>query len=790
MSIFVLRDIFLHVDQRSEDRSRSSENLLLEFQQMDARSIAKIHHLLQSNDKHLNSTHFPVLNHLLQQAASSLTRSSKAELLARRVKDLNTEKRSGKNNFNIWDIPRTEVWKDWTRPPGDLGSELFKKNKLGITEYKKIEALEVVNLARQQLPFSFSSSSTEQPARVTRFDRTVNRGKGVQYSVQFHRVNTDDPPQWTSVHLSRPFQQLKVETIKTSNNIQMYVVVAVKNRTPQLKKLMFGLQKMSNHITLVVVDHASTDENVRRVVERESSLQLTQYLFAPRRIAQFSRAAMLDYGIRYCHQIDPNSIFFSVDVDMELPENLPAMVWGSTEKGKAVYAPIVRTMDKHGKSSFFDWGYGMLGAYAADYVRVGGFDLEKFLYGWGGEDIELVTKFVQEGMSVVRPTEKEMLHRYHEKLEWRSKSGCKFSWRGGEFCSSKHDGDDDNDNDNEEQKEEENVNEEGDANSGASSKDGRNRNKRKGDAGRRWSLQLSTGKHCDSSTNPQHPRTTKHAFDIDVPAGKYLVVMSSTTGGWSVDGNDVPPTVALHLNQGMGRGMTTTTTTTTPLMMTLEQLHQGVVVETKETSTLWMWHVMMTSNNADSSMECSDRRGATTMVVTEIMSSSTELSQQLLRLDGARHCVDERIKSSDILSSAPAPVHLPPGAYLIKAESGGFDAGDGILYFRAELSLVILDSKLEAKTLSFKTLGQTFRLEVKGEKGGYLFGVVKDKMCADNSGTLVLKVTPSSSSSKEESSEELIQSGKIKVHSMHTKALSPKSANKRKKHHDARLVEV
>ena len=47
-----------------------------------------------------------------------------------------------------------------------------------------------------------------------------------------------------------------------------------------------------------------------------------------------------------------------------------------------------------------------------------------FLYCYrGGEDIDLVTKYLRNDYSIIRPPEFHLVHRYHPTLEWRSKSG-------------------------------------------------------------------------------------------------------------------------------------------------------------------------------------------------------------------------------------------------------------------------------------------------------------------------------------------------------------------------------
>ena len=72
----------------------------------------------------------------------------------------------------------------------------------------------------------------------------------------------------------------------------------------------------------------------------------------------------------------------TVDVDMELPITLPQIVFSAVQRGKAIYAPIVRTLDQKGGFKYFDWGYGMIGSYVEDYIQIHGYNTFKFKYGW------------------------------------------------------------------------------------------------------------------------------------------------------------------------------------------------------------------------------------------------------------------------------------------------------------------------------------------------------------------------------------------------------------------------
>ena len=293
----------------------TSAQIVEEIRQLNPQAIAVIQKVLATK----SNRHFPILLQLLDLSTSALPRNSKAELLSKRVDSQPQQPihDMDRSNFNIWDIPRTDVYQDWKTPPGDLGSTLRENKRLGVVEAAKIEARLVVEAARLQLPIESkpmesSDKSIERNIEVTRFDRRVERDRGIQYNVLFHTKDRM-PPKYTAVHLTRPFQALQISSIETTSNLMIHIIVAVENRTPQLLILMKSLSKMSKYITLVVIDHCSTDDNVRRVVERDVATKLkhTLYLLAPRSIVRFSRALMLDYGIREIYKQNKNAIFFT-----------------------------------------------------------------------------------------------------------------------------------------------------------------------------------------------------------------------------------------------------------------------------------------------------------------------------------------------------------------------------------------------------------------------------------------------------------------------------------------------
>ena len=408
------------------------------------------------------------------------------------------------SRWSIWDVPLTELYRYWNWPPGPIGSIIYDQWVLGVTEENTVESKQVVAFAikaMSNLPifkkanviYTMDSLEKEKKIEVIRFERRIERFYGIHFTVH---IRIKDSGEVYAIHSRRPLQKLKLENIVSMQKERpklVNIIVSVSNRGKALLKMIKSLLPFKDGIRLVVVDHTSTDANLR-VMLRKSGLTNYKFLWAPKSMKKFSRALMLDYGIR---SLKDDEIFFTCDVDMHVPHNLHEIVALTVEKGARVYAPEVFQLKDGYKlkataksGSFFGWGYGMIGAYKSDYVNINGYDLKKFRYGWGGEDIDLINRFVRHGYTIIRPREHELLHRWHKKLSWRKESQCDFHWRKGTFCATSHDKHSDNINHN-----------------------------------HTWTFKLSFLRNCDYDQDKD--LLGQHAASIDIPAGKYEMKLLS-----------------------------------------------------------------------------------------------------------------------------------------------------------------------------------------------------------------------------------------------------------------------
>lgn len=60
-------------------------------------------------------------------------------------------------------------------------------------------------------------------------------------------------------------------------------------------------------------------------------------------------------------------------------------------------------------------GFGLLAMYKSDWNRVGGMDVEKFKYKWGGEDWDFLDRVVRAKLEVERFKYPGLYHHFHHK---------------------------------------------------------------------------------------------------------------------------------------------------------------------------------------------------------------------------------------------------------------------------------------------------------------------------------------------------------------------------------------
>ena len=150
----------------------------------------------------------------------------------------------------------------------------------------------------------------------------------------------------------------------------------------------------------------------------------------------FNRGRGIELGASRCKG---DSLMYFVDVDIVFNSDSLTRIRLLTKQGHQVYFPIVFsqfdpvTVCKDqppycvcsAKSHCFihpwdfclktgywrQFGFGIAAMYRSDMLAVGGFDLT--IEGWGKEDVDLYTKFIESNITVFRSTDPGMTHAFH-----------------------------------------------------------------------------------------------------------------------------------------------------------------------------------------------------------------------------------------------------------------------------------------------------------------------------------------------------------------------------------------
>lgn len=186
------------------------------------------------------------------------------------------------------------------------------------------------------------------------------------------------------------------------------------------------------HLTAVVfpdVDEAGS-KGVEHAVEELQKNHPAAQLKIVKVSGRFSRARALHSGA-LSHK--PNDLLFFCDVDIIFSNGFLRHCRTNTARGTRVFFPIAFTNYSpelvrfaeveflinsnesihRERGHWFKHSFGMTCLYVSDYVMAGGFNLS--ITGWGGEDVDLVNRFINHGYDIFRALEPGLIHQWHPK---------------------------------------------------------------------------------------------------------------------------------------------------------------------------------------------------------------------------------------------------------------------------------------------------------------------------------------------------------------------------------------
>lgn len=248
---------------------------------------------------------------------------------------------------------------------------------------------------------------------------------------------------------------------------QIYFVMPLSGRQETFGRFMKNYEeiilKSDEAVTLIIVLYLDS-KNPLDYVNTQSLVAYYKDLYSKDiRIIQmgstsFSRGAALTEGLKQC---DDDDLVFFIDVDIMFNHISLRRIRINTVKYYQIYFPIVfsefnpdvvngedynkfkdeifvanddigkfvEEEDEEPKSErelanlkyskeinddngyFRQYGFGILGIYKRDFLRVGGFDLN--IKGWGLEDVQLFETMIKSNLTVYRIADDSLVHKFH-----------------------------------------------------------------------------------------------------------------------------------------------------------------------------------------------------------------------------------------------------------------------------------------------------------------------------------------------------------------------------------------
>ncbi|KAK4288167.1 hypothetical protein Pmani_038792 [Petrolisthes manimaculis] len=217
------------------------------------------------------------------------------------------------------------------------------------------------------------------------------------------------------------------------------IVMPLEGRIDTLRLFLENLQQVIKeshlHLGLTVVYFEDGKSEAARTTLQEAASHtpdlVTHFLLLQPQ--QFSRSRALKEGVEKSNVTAP--VVFLCDVDVLFTSTFLHRCLATPVRGKQVFFPMVfsqynpelvyalhgrrqppplQTLSVQDNEGFWRvWGHGMMCVYKSDFLAINGFNPSKT--GWGGEDLNFLSKTAARRFKIVRSLDYGLFHHYHPK---------------------------------------------------------------------------------------------------------------------------------------------------------------------------------------------------------------------------------------------------------------------------------------------------------------------------------------------------------------------------------------
>jgi chondroitin sulfate N-acetylgalactosaminyltransferase 1/2 len=330
--------------------------------------------------------------------------------------------------------------------PAELG--IYKRNIIKLTGAKKSNLHDVIHTALNDLD--------EKNITINDFligFYRVTPIHGYEYELYFKLSLKEKNTCCKVVRLKRPLQSLKITNIVDLTEQKKTINFILPLSYAKLDRFHFYLslfhlvalnRQEKSHVTLTVVysffkqNNTEIESIIDEFKQKADFNQIKLVYHKEQSENTFSRAKLIEKGVNTCcSNSDPteSSLMFFSDVDIAYTQLFLDLCRHNTVKGKKVYFPILyslynpKLLKKNNSTTetekqqqlliskdtgfWRDTGFGMTCLYRSDFP---GFDLMADKGNWGGEDLYLYRKFInQSHLEIVRSITPSLFHIYHPK---------------------------------------------------------------------------------------------------------------------------------------------------------------------------------------------------------------------------------------------------------------------------------------------------------------------------------------------------------------------------------------